>query len=238
MLKGRNKAIIFSLLVHLLIFFLISQTVVVPSLMNEIKPKAIKSFLYTPPKIDVVIEESNEKTNIEEELEKEVISPSQSVEQTKTEIAEIDPKLIPPTKQDTTKEQAKPVPSITQPAKRFSAFSQLKTLNESLNDQYIEQEISEFSRHKSASIMHGKPDLVPHSKKQLSDEEIKKKNSKQISSDLLITKGDDGSCYIERDLSIVGMEGIKSRENFACGKSKFDKNFQEHMKKVREKLGK
>lgn len=239
-LKGRNKAIVFSLFVHLLIFFLISQTVVVPSLKKQIKPEAIKSFLYTPPKNDEEIIDLNEKINVEEDSIDELTSPTQPIEKSTQVIDEIEPKLPSTTKQETTEEpeKTKQVSPSAKPTKTFSAFSQLKNLKESLNNQFIEQKYSEFSRHKSASIMHGKPDLVPHSKKQFSDEEIKKKTSKQISSDILITKGDNGSCFIERDLSIVGMEGLKSREGFACGKSKFDKNFQEHMKKVREKLGK
>jgi hypothetical protein len=244
-LKGRYKAILLSLIVHSFIFYLISQTVIVPPIVNEIKPQAIKSFLYVPPKQEsktaIIPTENQAKDKSSEAVPSEVSRP-EAIKEVETKIAETE--QLPPVLNekisegsDKTKLTTPPLQK-TQSPRSFSAFGQLNNLQKSLDRKIVEQESYQFSRQKSASIMDGAPDLVPHSTKKLTEEEIKIKTSKQISSDIRMTKGDDGRCTIERDLSVVGMEGVKSVEGFNCGKSKFDKSFQDHMKKVLKKLGK
>lgn len=242
MLKGRNQAILLSLFVHIFIFYLMSQTVIVPPIVNEIKPEAIKSFIYTPPKPEekAVIKTIDKpvESNLDDHVKKHVDKKSRS--ETKPLVVEESTKalneIVP---QETTKITKVAQPKETgQTNRSFSAYDQLKILQKNLNKQIIEQESMQYGRHKSASVLDGIPDLVPHSRKQLTVDEIKRKTSKQISSDIQITKGDDGRCSIERDLSVVGMAGVKSVEGFNCGKSKFDKSFDEHMKKVLTKLGK
>lgn len=237
MLKGRYKAISFSIIIHAFIFYLISKTVVVPPIHNETKPQAIKSFIYTPPKqVAKTVEAPNENhattQTLENEITPDTATPSVTVKQTVEEVEIMEQNLTSPS------EETSPSEQVAQPPKNFSAYGQLNNLKKQLNDKIIANESIQFGRSKTASILDGTPELVPHSTKQLSDDEIKKQTSQQISSDIQITKGDDGRCSIERDLSVVGMEGVKSVEGFSCGKSKFDKNFQEHMKKVLTKLGK
>lgn len=245
MLKGYYKTILFSLLVHIAIFYLLSLTTTVPSISHKASPQAIKSFLYVPPQ---------QESNIEQ---KKADSKTQATEQKETEpsvtIQEEIPKNIIAEKSTEFEELPKKVPEKTtaksidnnsqssqtgQLPRNFSAFGQLNKLQNKLKNKIIEQESYRYSQKKSASVLDGTPNLVPHSTKQLNDDEIKENNSQQISSDILITKGDDGRCTIERDLTAVGIEGVKSVEGFNCGKSKFDKSFQEHMKKVLKKLGK
>ncbi|MDG1751308.1 MAG: hypothetical protein P8I03_06560 [Thalassotalea sp.] len=245
MLKGRYKAILFSLVVHACIFYLISQTVIVPPKINDIKPQAIKSFIYTPPKQEIKTAEVpviNKAENTDNEANPPEASMPDAIKKQVIESADIE-QLAPKSNEvelespDKIENTVPPLQTV-QPPRNFSAYGQLKNLQNNLNNKIIDQESYQFSRRKTASIMDGKPELVPHSTKQFTPEEIKKKTSKQISSDINITKGDDGKCSIERDLSVVGMEGVKSVEGFNCGKSKFDKSFQDHMKKVLKKLGK
>jgi hypothetical protein len=226
---------------------MISQTVITPKVKNKPKPKAIKSYIYTPPKVEklskppILIEEVTEsvaenttttESKIKENKKKQVETPKESIEPVES-IKTNEPI-------ETTEKKEVPVKSVTpKKAKRsFSAYGQLKNLQKDLDDKMFEQENNNYNQPNTGSIMHSKPTLVPHSNIQITAEEKVKKASKQISSDMTITKGDDGSCFIKRDLGSVGMEGITSVESFACGKSKFDKSFQDHMKKVRAKLGK
>ncbi len=224
---------------------MISQTVITPVVKTPIEPKAIKSYIYLPPKIEslpppVMTTEEEEKissTVIEEKIatkekpeEKKVTKEVNKTEEPIVPAESIEPII---NKDVQIKPQA-----AKKISRSFSAYGQLKNLQKNLDEQMFEQESVDFGKSNTGSIMHGKPSLVPHSEIQISEEEKTKRASKQISSDLTFTKGDDGSCTVKRDLSVVGMEGLTSVESFACGKSKFDKSFQDHMKKVREKLGK
>ncbi|MDO6444630.1 hypothetical protein Q4493_02460 [Colwellia sp. 1_MG-2023] len=242
MLKGYYQTILLSLAVHIVIFYLISLTTAVPSLTRDTTPQAIKSFLYVPPKQENTSAHEQVDSRTQEAPQTDIEPITIPQERPKSVIAETSSELEiveQPTKnpeKTTTKNIDNPV--VNQPPRNFSAFSQLNNLQKNLNNKIIEQESYRYSQKKSASILDGSPNLVPHSTKQLTTDEIKKKTSQQISSDIQITKGDDGRCTIERDLTAVGIEGVKSVEGFNCGKSKFDKNFQEHMKKVLKKLGK
>jgi len=119
-----------------------------------------------------------------------------------------------------------------------NAYRQLEQLHDTLNQRFVEHETFERYRTRSPSVLHDTPHTVPHSMSQLTPEQKKEKNTVRMSDQLAIITGDDGRCFIEQDLSNVGIEGVKAISGFACGQSKFDKNFQTHMKKVLKKLGK
>ena len=118
------------------------------------------------------------------------------------------------------------------------ALSQLKDLPKQLQQQSIDQELYQHFRHKSPSVMHGQPTAVPNSVMPLTQAQQKQQNTQRLSDDISITKSDNGSCFIEQDLTSVGIEGVKAISMFNCGESKFDKNFRQHMKAVSKKLGK
>ncbi len=121
-----------------------------------------------------------------------------------------------------------------------SAFSinQLSKLRESINEQHYQQVELERAQPNSGSILHGTPKLVPHSQVQESADEKRKNATSSVGPSKQIIKGDDGSCTLVEDLSTVGMEGITAVSSFSCGETKFNRNFREHMEKVRAKLGK
>ncbi len=245
MLKGRYTAVVLSIVIHLVILIIISHTVVLPPTTPPPKKPAIKSYIYHPP-----IKEIEPQTKPAQVDKKEISEPVKAKKDTKTSeqnkeniiveaidvpIAKTAPSEEAPVKKAN---QAAKESTDKSPVTSFSALSQLRNLNKKLDEKMFEQAMSDYQQPNTGSIMHGTPIAVPHSKKQLSVEEKHKQATRVVSSDMSVRKGDDGRCFIQRDLSVVGMEGVTANESFACGKSKFDSSFQKHMKKVREKLGK
>jgi len=239
-LTGRLSAIALSILFHAVLLFAVSQTVVIHKQEKHAPIQPIKSFLYVPPKPKKTEPEKTieleEKTKPEEKPALQSTDIPKDAEPKPFPIAE-EPSIEPP-KQATKKKPLATIVVTDEKAKKFSAYKQLDNLKNKLNEQIFQEEQFEFNRPNTGSIMHGTPTLVPHSTKQITLEEKKKLNTQQISSDMAITKGDDGQCTIERDLSTVGIEGVKSVEGFACGPSKQEKAFKAHMKNVLKKLGK
>ncbi len=118
---------------------------------------------------------------------------------------------------------------------KFSAYKQLNALKKSINDKIVEQSFQQQQEFRSPSVMHGKPIPVPHSQIKLTPSQIKEKNTVRVSDSLSITKHDNGTCTIERK-QFLGSPVLESVAMMACGESKFDKNFREHMKKVQQKI--
>lgn len=243
MLTERIKSVCLAIIVHLLILLAISQTVLIPQHQIKPEPKAIKSFIYTP---KPATPPEPKPVELEVLPERDIVKTSPE-QQEKIVNKEKNQAEIPPVKEvdavekvevaDNSKEFPSNIKTKRAPTP-FSPTQQLDNLRQSLNDKIFAEQDYQFNRPNTGSIMHGKPTLVPHSKRQFTEEEKKKQASHQISSDINMIKGDDGRCYIERDLTSVGMAGVTSSESFDCGKSKFDKSFKAHMQKVREKLGK
>jgi len=256
-LKGRHTAVVFSIAIHLGIIVAISQTIVTTEKDKLPKHKAIKSFIYIPVKDvpvkktpaktaqpeQVVAEEiktENEKIEIEQEV-KEVIEKNVIEEKTITQKAPQDTPTplayVKPNKKKQEDQQDKDSIEQKKSAPKYSAFKQLSQLRNKLSEQMFADEAFEYSRPRTGSIMDGTPVNVPHSVKQFTAEE-KALNATSSIGSLKVVKGDDGSCTIERDLSEVGIAGVKSVESFGCGENKFNKSFREHMAKIRKKLGK
>jgi len=114
--------------------------------------------------------------------------------------------------------------------KKISAYSQLDSFKKSINSKIAEQLFQQQQRFRSSSVMHGKPIPVPNSKIKLTPSQIKEKNTTRLSDSISITKHDNGTCTIERK-PFLGSPVLASLAKMACGESKFDKNFREHMKK-------
>jgi hypothetical protein len=202
--------------------------------------KAIKSYLYIkprPPKKDVIPELVKEtKIDVVETKPKEKNGMKTVITSEKTPInkEKNSDTIIPPSSE---KDNEKSLNERVA-APSFSALEQLSKLRNNINKQAVQKGLQQYQQHRSVSAMHGTPVPVQHSRTQPTDEEKKQAATTQFSDNVAIRKGDDGLCFVERDLSNVGMEGVKSVSAFACGSSKFDKSFRAHMKKINEKLGK
>lgn len=174
--------------------------------------------------------------------------PSENTEQVKAQRdkqLETSPQKVPPKKAiDTVSEPFTQPPTIAkiQPEQKsliktpsFNVGAQLKNLRNKISDETMASAFEEYSQHRSLSGMHPDPQAVPRSTPKLSTEQEKELKTSHYSSELSITKLDNGSCSMTQDLSNVGMEGIKAVSYFSCGESAFDKAFRKHMKKVSDK---
>lgn len=245
MLNGSSKAIALSLAVHLLLVYLLSSTISVSPHIVQSVSKPIDSYLYVPPP-EVEPEPQPEPELLEDEPEPEKEQAKKILEQT-----DIEPDVNHDTQQIVKEQPQKETINTPDPSeqdapvvtenKTFSAASslnQLRALNRDLDDKMFEQVYIDRNKPNSGSIMHGDPDLVPHSVQPQSAEEKKKTATQQMGSGIAITKGEDGRCTITRDLSHVGMDGLTSVEGFSCGQTEMQKAFGAHMKKWNKKYGK
>jgi len=113
----------------------------------------------------------------------------------------------------------------------------LSRLKDKINQQIIKQEMYNYSKPNTGSVMHGTPTYVPHSFVENAKRKAIGSTPSQVGNGFSITKGDDGNCTLTEDLSNIGLQG-KTTSSFGCGKSKDEKAFNRHMKNVRKKLGK
>ena len=237
-LKRHSLAISVSVLVHvilaLLLFFIAEKQ---QPRQLEITQKAIKSYLYKMPARpvnSVVVKQVPEEIKVKDKnknKEKEKVKIEKKLEV-------LEPKKIATEVSSVVSLPSKPKASTTAKGSiqaSFSAYKQLDTLRSSINERMMAKELSELQQFRSPSVMHGEQIPVPHSDIQLTPEQKREKRTTKMSNDISITKYDNGICTIERE-QFLGSPVEGSSSAFACGESKFDKSFREHMKKVRDKL--
>jgi len=246
-LKKYYITILLSVFVHLVLaLVLFSMSDNHPVKPMKIEPKAINSYLYkmpikakkSPTQITIKKEQPKEK----ERQKKRVVSKPETdiqttskkeMQQNKTINNMIEQsKLVKPV--TTGVALAKDAESTKSIKATFSAYKQLNNLRSAINEKIIAEQLLERQQFRSASVMHGKQIPVPHSNLQLTPEQEQEKRTTK-SGNISITKYDNGICTIERK-QFLGSPIPESSSAFACGESKFDKNFREHMKKVRDKL--
>ncbi|PKG84957.1 hypothetical protein CXF85_04930 [Colwellia sp. 75C3] len=257
MLKGRYTAIVISVLLHLLILFALTYSAIKqPKIIKKDKPKitSIKSFLYSAPKKRPNTEITAKK-NINEQKSLLKVEPKKSTPkkpvhtEALTVAATIPVNNLPKNTQNKAvintlpKQVTNAVKSDTVTTKNkvagarfgnFSSYDRLSRLRQKLDNQQSEQAFAEFTQKRSASVMDGEPFPVPKTIVPLTVEQQHKLTT-STSHTGSITKNDDGTCTINR-AQIYGSPIPATTSYFACGESKFDKNFREHMKKVQAKL--
>lgn len=235
----KNHFVAISIFVHVILsivlFFLAEKQQPIPIKTTN---KAIKSYLYKIPKKTVEIahpvvkQRPVKETPIVDETKKQPIEINQvtdAVVMNKKQTATVlkKPKAV-NIKKDSSKAE-------TPSPKAFSSYNQLQNLRKSIQNKYIAEGIEKLQEFRSPSIMHGEQIPVPHSKKQLSPDQVREKNTTKMSDSISITKNDNGTCIIERE-QFLGSPVEASTSIFSCGESKFDKSFRAHMKKVQDKL--
>ena len=248
--KKYNQLVVFiiSVLAHLLLLIALwfaakNTTLSKANFMKSIpEVKTIKSYLYQKPiqtktlpvepvePVEVSSTKVPEKTQNPEEVKKE-----SATKQERTTIHS--PEKVKPieqiSKESNTKVESVAAPPL--PTKRtFSAYGQLSKLRDSINKDMVQKEMDERNVFRSASEMTADQIPVPHSQVKLTPQQEKEKNTSNFGGGT-ITKYDDGYCIIERE-QMLGSPVESTTSAFACGESKFDKSFREHMKKVNAKL--
>ena len=235
-LKTHSTTFLASILVHvvLLILLLFVAEKKQPQQL-DITPKAIKSYLYKMPPKAVTVKQAQIKPEVTPEKivdlkDKKIITDKKKIKKSKALASAASSKPL----SAVVKNQS--ISKVSKPAQTtFSAYKQLNSLRDSINEKMMNQELAELQQFRSPSVMHGKQIPVPHSNEQLTPEQEREKRTTKMSNDISITKYDNGVCTITRE-QFLGSPVEGSSSAFACGESKFDKSFREHMKKVRDKI--
>jgi hypothetical protein len=262
-LKGSYTAISVSVIVHLLLLLiLIFASKKVPKVIKQEKPKTtvIKSFLYAPPPKIIP------KKVISDNVATEIKPTEKSITQKKSPKTVASKKVLTSKKSSSTLPKKTTNSMNTLPNKsvseensiqvtnsvksdsittknkvsgasrgNFSSYDRLSKLREKLANQQREQAFADLTQQRTVSTMDGDQLPVPTSITPLTREEKYQQNT-QKSHVGTITKNDDGTCTIYR-AQILGSPVEATTSSFACGESKFDKSFREHMQKVQAKLG-
>ena len=237
-MKRHYLAILVSVGVHILLAFLLFFIAEKqPPKQVQIAKKAIKSYLYKMPSKPVIVEPVVVKKVLEEVKVKEKVKIKKRPEVLQEKKPKSDaPKTVPSLSKAKFSKKAKQSTKVQKTMQAtFSAHKQLNSLRKSINKKMVADELAELQKFRSPSVMHGEQIPVPHSTKQLTPEQEREKKTTRMSDDISITKYDNGLCTIERK-QFIGSPIEGSTSAFACGESKFDKSFREHMKKVRDKL--
>jgi len=258
-LKGPYTAIIVSVLLHLIVLFvLIYGSPNSPKVLKQTKAKtsSIKSFLYSAPKkvplkitpLDQVVAKRKPEKKI---APQKVVAKKVSSKQTQAkELSSKNPRKRPNKPAKKTLAQEKPtqitnaVKSETVTTKNkvagtsrgsFSSYDRLSRLRKKLANEQRDEAFAELTQKRSFSMMDGDPFPVPKTTVPLTKEQQYEKNTSKshVGS---ITKNDNGTCTIHRE-QMLGSPVEATTASFACGESKFDKSFREHMQKVQVKLG-
>ncbi len=242
MLNGVTKALLVSLLLHAILFLLLSaqfcktQTSIPKPKAN--KPQTIKSFLYTPirQKVTNTIEQSSEKYVSTPKSQPIVQAPKKKVSKSLSIKKTDKPKIqtIEKTKHVKNKYSLKDEPKNIITEQKLK--EQLNNLRKNqLNTPY--DSVNERTHSTVRSIFNPTPKLVPKSTTKTPEkiEAEKQLRTTNYGAGISIEKRKSGNCAIKQDLSSVGIEGVTSTQYFSCGKSEFDQNFSDHIKKAMKK---
>jgi len=261
LLKGRFTALIISVVVHILLFsalvLLSAKQQTQTKIKDVVERQEIKSYLYRAKKIvpaqeDVIKPVTSpiaelaiakkeppkpSPKQVKKQIEKKI---EQQTKITPVEEMAVTSPLAPSAQERNKPVQQKETPSLptvdsSKKNKRSNALhNSLSRLRNSINQKLADDSFNKYKQVRSSSVMHGAQLPVPHSDVPLTTEEKHQKNT-SFSHTGSITKHDDGTCTIVRE-QILGSPVEASVSSFACGESKFDKSFREHMKKVNDKL--
>jgi len=250
-LKGPYTAIVVSVLLHfLLLIALVYSSINTPTEIKKekVKTTSIKSFLYTAPKKIAAKKVEPKRTPPQKVIEKKQVNSPQPQKIVKeVSIKPVTKAVTTPATKPLNKVKSvqvtNAVKSETVTTKNkvsgesrgsFSSYDRLSRLRNKLNNQQSDQAFKDLTQQRSVSIMDGDPFPVPKAIIPLTREQKYKQNTSNshVGS---ITKNDNGTCTIHR-AQIYGSPVEATTASFACGESKFDKSFREHMKKVQTKL--
>jgi len=238
-------AIPISIILHLFVILLLIITTDEPikSFPKKLKVKPIKSFIYYKPtevikeKIETnLLKDEKKKEQDEESLLKEEVQLADKEAEDKN--TEKEPKVQSKQSTDLTKTLVSPLKDKQKKSiKNVTSLQRLSRLKDKINQKIINQEMYNYSKPNTGSVMHGTPNYVPHSFVENAKKKAIASTPSQVGNGFSITKDDNGACTLTEDLSTMGLQG-KTTSRFGCGLSKEEKAFNSHMKNVLKKLGK
>lgn len=254
MLKRHRGSLTFfisiSVFIHLVIvYLLVSMKTTLPEIKAPKKVTAIKSYLYrAPKKIEKV-----KKTQVKAKTEtvkpkaatetKPVTKKSAQVKPANVELPDDLSSAIKPHPKDKPKSKPKLKPKLKlKPRLMYSVNTQLNKIKNRIDKQILNKEMQQYRANQSGSAAdsvihkgHGFQIPVPHTVVPLTEEQKREKNTIKMDDSISLIKGDDGNCQIIRE-RFPGSPVMGSSSMFNCGKTKMEKSFTAHMKKVRAKI--
>lgn len=232
---------------HALVISVLVKSAKTPNLTipKKRESQVIKSFLYVKP-VPLKVEKLQLKQELKQPKEKVTKETTTEVpqikEQVQKDIKKIDSAIQEKQKLEpnrdkvvATSQSVKKEEKIQK--KKVTSSMSLSKLKDKINQQIINQQILNNPRPYTGSIMDGTPVSVPHSTVENKEMKAISSTATQVGNGFSITKGDNGTCTLTEDLSVIGLQG-KTKSTFDCGQSKDEKSFKDHMKKVLKKLGK
>lgn len=203
---------------------------------NKVKKEPIKSYLYSRPKTslsntfkrsynDPLPFENTPRTETIKSIKKATVKKVNKHKNSKLQSST--KKSLKKTQDDA---QLKPKKLIT----KQSLQAQINNINKNLTYEYKQTD----QRTTIKSIFNPTPVLVPRSTTSLPEQTEQKRKQKitSYSSDISISKDEEGNCSLTQDLTSVGIEGVSATQHFKCGgKTKFEKAFSQHMKTSMER---
>jgi len=245
-IQGYKFAVSVSIILHLLVVLLLINTTDKPidNFTKTPKVQPIKSFIYYKP-VEIK-EEKIASEPVNNEMEKELEKTPPIKKELQSSIKELEqPKRLTKPKDQSEQPSTPLVTTVdpqlkkqqTKPVKNYTNSQRLSRLKDKIKQQIIKQEVYNYSKPNTGSIMHGTPTYVPHSVVEDTEKKTISSTPSQVGNGFSITKNDNGICTLTEDLSTIGLQG-KTTSQFGCGLSKSEKAFNNHMKNVRKKLGK
>jgi len=254
-LKGSYTAIFVSVIVHVILLLVLIFSAEKPEEVvktNKPEVQVIKSFLYKAPKkitakkitpikviIDKVVAEPKPSTkSIAKQPVPAVATPVLATEKPSKLLNKSSSKETPTQVTNAVKSDFNTTTNKVPGTSRgnFSSYDRLSRLRKKLDNQQRDKAFADLTQQRSVSIMDGEQFPVPKSIVPLTTEQKYRQNTSK-SHVGTITKNDNGTCTIHRE-QVLGSPVEATTSSFACGESKFDKSFREHMQKVKAKLGK
>ena len=253
--KDLSIAIVLSVIIHLLIFGLLTELSPPSQKTNKISTDSkqlqqkneIKSYLYRKPikqaKPKVVItptQDTSSKSRAKEVVTKETKALKAPEQATKKESPKSQEAVVEQSKVDKISTVASSVVTSTQSNKNnvakpkqspTNSLQQLQQLRKSIDAANIKKDLEQRFATRSHSMMHLPLAPVPKSNIVQSREQKRQANTTDYGSDIKIIKGDNGFCSKEQKLDIGGSQSITTVQHFKCGESKDEKYFREHMAK-------
>tara|TARA_R110002124_G_scaffold73248_2_gene196551 strand:+ start:62453 stop:63241 length:789 start_codon:yes stop_codon:yes gene_type:complete len=259
--KGTYAAVLFSFIIHglILALLLLTRSTKQITIQPISKNTAIKSYIYYAPKITKApLNESEEPTIIKEPVtpknQQEQQTNNTGVTATENDNPQLDKNGLKTAPREASESYDSSSQDITLPPidlavpmppptpkpvdRKLDSFTQLQRLRSKLNNNAAINTDNPYQKYQPPSVFNKTVESVPHSIPLKDEEKARENRTKNMAAGIAITKGEDGRCSITQDLSVYGLSEGSSTQFFACGESKFDKNFREHMKKVNTKMGK
>lgn len=204
-------------------------------IINKVKSKPIESYLYSFPKV-LPLNKTQSTLSTALPIKNEPIYEKVNTIKKNTVTKVEQPKVINlPTLKTNLAKKVKPETQLA--TKKIITRQSLNAQIKNIHKYIPVSNKPNIQSSQVKSIFNPSPALVTKSTTR-SSEQIEQERKQQITSysnNMTIKKDDEGNCTMKQDLSYVGMEGVATLSFKCAGKTKFERNFSQHMKSVMDR---